>query len=53
MQYQQKLTSFRMGVVVIVTPRLQLELLERAADELRAGIDSVAPGEVIHVNVSQ
>ena len=45
MQYQQELTSFRMGVVVIITPRLQLELLERAADELRAAIDSVSPGE--------
>jgi hypothetical protein len=38
---------------VIITPRLQLDLLERAVDELRAAIDSVAPGEVIHVTVVQ
>lgn len=53
MQYQQKLTSFRIGIVVIVTPRLQLELLESAAEELRAALGSVAPGEIIHVTVRQ
>ncbi|MGZ8789250.1 MAG: hypothetical protein ACXW4P_13565 [Thermoanaerobaculia bacterium] len=51
MQYQQKLTVFGIGVVVIVTPRLQLELLESAAGRLRGAIASVEPGEVIHVTV--
>jgi hypothetical protein len=51
MQYQQKLTAFSIGIVVIVTPRLQLQLLEGAADALRAAIASVKPGEVIHVTV--
>lgn len=53
MQYQQKLTSFRIGIVVIVTPRLQLELLESAAEELRAALGSVKPGEIVHVTVRQ
>lgn len=53
MQYQQKLTSFGIGVVVIVTPRLQLQLLERSTAELSAAIDRVAPGEIIQVIVSQ
>jgi hypothetical protein len=53
MQYQQKFTSFRMGIVVITTPRLELGLLERAVDELRAAIDRAEPGEVIHVSVTQ
>jgi len=53
MQYQQKLTSFRIGIVVIVTPRLQLELLESAAEELRTVLGSVKPGEIVHVTVRQ
>jgi hypothetical protein len=53
MQYQQKLASFRMGVVVIITPRLDLQLLETAIGEIRAAIDRVAPGEVIHVVIPQ
>jgi hypothetical protein len=52
MQYQQTLQSFRIGVVVITTPRLQLELLERAAEQLRTAIDAVGPGEVLHVAVT-
>ena len=52
MQYQQKLTAFGIGVVVIVTPRLQLQLLERAAEALRGAIANVKPGEVIHVMVT-
>ncbi|HEX6097218.1 MAG TPA: hypothetical protein VF432_12895 [Thermoanaerobaculia bacterium] len=52
MQYQQKLTSFKIGIVVIVTPRLQLQLLESALEPLRAAIASVEPGEITHVDVS-
>lgn len=53
MRYQQNLTSFVIGVVVIVTPRLQLQLMERSIAELRAAIDRVAPGEIIQVTISQ
>jgi len=53
MEYQQKLTSFRLGIVVILTPRLQLALLEESVDELRAAIERVAPGEVIHISVGR
>lgn len=52
MQYQQKLTSFRIGVVVIVTPRLELPLLERVVEEIRVALNSVGPGEVIQVTVA-
>lgn len=51
MQYQQKLASFRIGVVVIDTPRLDLHLLEGSVDELRDAIASVERGQVIHVAV--
>jgi hypothetical protein len=49
MQYQQTLTSYRIGVVVIVTPRLQLHVLERAVEELRLAIAAVSAGEIRQV----
>jgi len=52
MQYQQNLTAFGIGVVVIVTPRLQLQVLERALEPLRQAIGSVSFGEVLHVTTS-
>lgn len=53
MQYQQTLKSFAIGVVVIVTPRLQLQLLEVAAEQLRVAIDGVVPGQVVHVTITR
>lgn len=52
MQYQQNLTTFGIGVVVIVTPRLQLQVLERALEPLRTALGAVSAGEVIHVHIS-
>jgi hypothetical protein len=52
MQYQQKLASFSIGVVVIVTPRLQLHRLEGSLQSIAAAIDRVIPGEVIHVTIT-
>jgi hypothetical protein len=51
MQYQQKLSAFGIGVVVIVTPRLQLQLLERSAASLSEAIASVKFGEIIHIKI--
>ena len=51
MQYQQKLPAFGIGVVVIVTPRLQLQILERAIKPMREAISRVAAGEVLHVTI--
>lgn len=51
MQYQQTLTAFGIGIVVIVTPRLQLQVLERAAEPLRQAIHNVSFGQVLHVTV--
>jgi uncharacterized protein with PIN domain len=51
MKYQQKLTAFGIGVVVIVTPRLQLQVLERGLEGLRQAIASVSPGQVLHVTI--
>ena len=52
MQYQQQLTSYAIGIVVIVTPRLQLQTLERAVDSLRRAIVEVRAGEVLRVAVT-
>lgn len=51
MQYQQKLPAYEIGVVVIVTPRLQLPVLERAIEPLRDAITRVKPREVLHVTI--
>lgn len=52
MQYQQNLSAFGIGVVVIVTPRLQLRVLESVLDEIRVALATVEPGQVIHVRVA-
>lgn len=51
MEYQQKLTSFQMGVVVVDTHSLQLDILERALNDIRAALRRVEPGQIIHVTV--
>ena len=51
MEYQQKLASFRMGVVVIDTHSLQLDILERAINDIRAALHRVEAGQIIHVTV--
>ena len=52
MQYQQNLTGFGIGVVVIVTPRLQLQVLEVAIEPLRQAISCVSLGQVLHVTIT-
>jgi hypothetical protein len=42
----------RYRVVVIVTPRLQLDILERALEPMKQAISSVAFGEVIRVTIT-
>jgi hypothetical protein len=42
MEYQQKLASFQMSVVVIDTPSLPLVMLERAVHEIRAALEPSA-----------
>ena len=51
MQYQQNLPAFAIGVVVIITPRLQLAVLERALEPMRDALQRVSPGEIIRVTV--
>lgn len=52
MQYQQTLSSFAIGVVVVVTPRLQVALFESVLESLRSAINGVAAGEIIHIRIT-
>jgi predicted nuclease of predicted toxin-antitoxin system len=51
MEYQQNLTGYAIAVVVLVTPRLRWQLLETASERLRAALSTVAPGEVVRIDV--
>lgn len=46
MKYQQTLASFSIGVVVLNTPRLRLDVIESALDEIRAALRRVQPGQI-------
>lgn len=51
MQYQQSLPSFAIGIVLIVTPRLQLGTLRTVLEPLRQAMAIVKPGEKVTVTV--
>ena len=52
MQFQQKLASFSIGIVVIGTPRLGLRTIRPAIEAIRAAIARVGRGELIRVEVA-
>lgn len=51
MEYQQNLATFSVGVVVIVTPSLRLEVLRTVISELRNALSDVKAGELIRVRI--
>jgi predicted nuclease of predicted toxin-antitoxin system len=52
LQFQQNIARFRIAVVVIVTVNLRYRTIRSAIESIRAAISTVAPGEVVHVQVS-
>ena len=50
MQFQQTLSGYEIGVVVIVTPRLWYAVLKTVGPELREAVASVRPGEIVHIH---
>lgn len=52
MQYQQRLATFAIGVIVIVTPRLRLQELRTIVRQLREAIHRIGPGERIDIEVA-
>jgi hypothetical protein len=51
LQFQQTLTRFDIGVVVIVTYSLRFHTIKTAIDPIRSALGTVKPGEVIQVQV--
>jgi predicted nuclease of predicted toxin-antitoxin system len=51
LQFQQNLSRFEIGVVVIVTLNLRLRTILAARDQIREGLATVRAGEVVSVQV--
>lgn len=51
MQYQQNLTGYAIAVVVLVTPRLRLQVLLGVAAALRDAIETIESGSIVHLHV--
>ena len=51
LEYQQNLATFSVGVVVIVTPSLRLDVLQTVLSELRDALTHVKPGELIRITI--
>lgn len=51
LQFQQNLSRFELGVVVIVTLNLKLRTILVALDQIREGLAPVKSGEVVSVHV--
>jgi hypothetical protein len=52
MEYQQQLTSSGIGIVVLVTPRLRLDLLARVLSDLKTALREVEAGRVKWIRIS-
>jgi hypothetical protein len=51
LQFQQNLTRFDIGVVVIWTRSLRFREIRAGVDEIRSAVATVLPGELIQVQV--
>ena len=52
LQFQQNMSRFEIGVVVIVTRDIRFRVVLLAIDTIRSAVASVNPGEVIQVSVT-
>lgn len=51
MEFQQNLSAYGIGIIVIVTPRLWYRVLITIAPALREAIATIQAGQVVHVRV--
>jgi hypothetical protein len=51
LQFQQNLSRFGIGVVVVLTVSLRFRDIRAASESIRAAIAIVSPGELIEVEV--
>src|SRR5271155_3035615 len=49
LEFQQNLQRLELGVIVVMVPKNQLLYYESVAAELRAAVQDVQPGQVVHV----
>jgi len=49
LEFQQNLSKYRIGVIVVHVPKNQLDHYCRVEQHLRAAIEKVRPGEAVHV----
>jgi hypothetical protein len=53
LQFQQNLSRFNIGIVVILTVDLRYRTIRVAIDPIRAALAAVKPGELLQVQVPQ
>jgi len=51
LQFQQNLSRFKMGIVVVLTVSLQYRHIRVAVDAIRGALAAVEPGQLLHVQV--
>jgi hypothetical protein len=51
MEFQQNLSAYGIGIVVIITPRLWYAVLLTVAPALREAIATIQAGQIVHVRV--
>jgi hypothetical protein len=51
LQFQQNLSRFNIGIVVILTPSLRFRQIRTAIEAIRSAVATVSPGELIQVQV--
>jgi len=51
MEFQQTLTNYEIGIIVIVTPRLWYRVLVTIVPRLRQAVETTQPGRVVHLRV--
>lgn len=52
LEYQQHLSQFQIGIVVILTHNLRFRTIAVAVDPIREALTAVSYGEVVRVQVS-
>jgi hypothetical protein len=52
MEFQQDLTAYDLGIVVLQTRRLRFQTIRTAIEQIRAAVATVRPREIIRITIS-
>jgi hypothetical protein len=50
MQYQQHLSEFKVGIIVLVAPDNSIETLSTLVDQILQTLNSIGPGQVVSIS---